>query len=273
MKKRLSIMISAMLILALATSYSFATSDSTTESFEIDSIHDLNKAILEADQDNRITKIEENEILNNTEPSVLESYVETVDNVAADLLESAEPVREKYYAADDKTVTVYKVEVDPLSTVELVLTDAEDLSFKDTALNKAKSLFVDECYAATNGETLWKAYGNRYFTAEYSRSIGSGKVVMRTENHYNLSSTGITERYGNTRVQSITGNATVSSIKNSIQQKTATKAGNSNVRMLTQYNVNTKSSSYTFQERTQIDYLAKDTKNKKIKVKHSWKKI
>ena len=49
---------------------------------------------------------------------------------------------------------------------------------------------------ATNGETLWKEYGNRYFTAKASVAVSSGNASVSLENHYILSKNGIDENYG-----------------------------------------------------------------------------
>ena len=46
---------------------------------------------------------------------------------------------------------------------------------------------------ATSGETLWKGYGNRYFTAKVTIVTTAGSVSISLENHYILSKNGIDE--------------------------------------------------------------------------------
>ena len=44
--------------------------------------------------------------------------------------------------------------------------------------------------------TIYKNYGNRYFTSTYTFAYPSGWVKIITENHYNISDSGLKARYG-----------------------------------------------------------------------------
>ena len=85
---------------------------------------------------------------------------------------------------------------------------------------------------ATSGETLWKGYGNRYFTAKASVAMPSGSASVSLENHYVLSKNGIDENYGVQSSNVSTGSgATITAMGVTITDASARTVGASDVNM------------------------------------------
>lgn len=286
-KKLVTFAISLSMILTLSVSYCFAdsiessvnTNSEKMVEHEIDSKQLLDEAISEANKDNKITRYEGQNILDDMEPDILTEYIKEVDDAAADYFENAEPVEKKYDAENDKSTITYRVDIDPLSSVELTLTDCEESSIVDMVGKNIKNLFVDECYAATNGDTLWKNYGKRYYTAKYTRSIGPGAATICTENHYTISKSKITERPAVTwlhSMSSITGDISSSGYS---YYAAATKAGATTgirARVTFKYRASgaaiSTTSYYTLYENLKIKFVKDNPAKKQMKVKYTWNK-
>ncbi len=207
----------------------------------------------------------------------MEDYIEKIDDVVSEEVENGN-FDESYYDPEyDKSMEKYEIDIDSLTHVELELVDQEEQSPVDMIASNIKSTVLPSVYAASNGEVMWKKYGNRYFTAKYTRWIGPGYCTLKTENHYNVSSSGITERSADSWVDISVGSFTsVSKPTNKITKKTATSV-NSYAHCKTTLSVKFECKGqvvqYDLRERTGIKYLQKDSKNKKIKVKHYWKSL
>lgn len=97
------------------------------------------------------------------------------------------------------------------------------------------------------------------------------------ENHYKLSKNGIDERYGISDSACMSVNGTIDEKEPQITDKTARTPGESDVNMQCKYRWTTTypapslSGSGNYIMKTTIKYVAINKKDKKIKVKHSWK--
>ena len=101
-------------------------------------------------------------------------------------------------------------------------------------VSSVADVLLPSCYAASNGETLWKKYGNRYFTAKKSVLNGIGGAVIKLENHYKVSGKGLDERYGDSYVSenfSIGIEGSISAGNIVISDKTARTPGKSDINM------------------------------------------
>ena len=247
------------------------------EACEISSLQELEQEIEKADEDNKISKSEAHNILSETDPAVMEEYIKEIDNMLSEEIENNEPDETYYNPGCDKTTEIYNLKIDGLTSVELEIVDQEEQAPVCRIASKIRDVVIPSAFAASNGEKLWKEYGNRYFTAKYTRCIGPGYCTMRTENHYKVSSSGITERYGDSWIADSTALfTTVSGPTDIITKKTATSV-NAYAHMKTTLRVtmivNGVVRTYDLRERTGIQYLAKDSANKRIKVKHYWKSL
>ena len=150
--------------------------------------------------------------------------------------------------------------------------DAEEAS---SALARIGESLFEQVYAATNGETLWKSYGKRYFTAKSTRPTGIGACWISLENHYRLSKNGIDERYGVSDSKSLSANATIDEKEPQITDWSAHKPGKSDVNMQCKYRWEVDypgvGGSGNYIMYTTIKYVDIDKSKEKVKVKHSWK--
>ena len=248
------------------------------KTYDINSLEKLNETI-EAFEGNKISKTNSEHIIEETSPDVLIEYMDEIDNVAIDYFEKAEPVEKTYDDENDCSIIVYRVQVDPLSSVELVLMDQEESSALNKIGKSIKNIFVDECYAATNGDTMWKKYGKRYYTAKYTRCIGPGYATVCTENHYSISKNGIHERSANSwldSMTSLTGEITETGYSVFPDAKKAGETTKIRARITFKYTASVEGiahNSYaTIYENLKIKYIKNDSQNKKMKVKYSWSK-
>ena len=129
---------------------------------------------------------------------------------------------------------------------------------------------------ATNGETLWKAYGARYFTAKATVTVGLWQGSLSLENHYTLSEEGIDERYGVANYSS-NGSSVYTSIESGqpvITDSSARTVGASDVNMYVDFVItdNNADSILTKSVRlsTTVGYVAHNYTTEQIQVKHSW---
>ena len=132
---------------------------------------------------------------------------------------------------------------------------------------------------ATNGETLWKAYGNRYFTAKATVTTNAGSISLSLENHYTLSEDGIDERYGTadfeTTSVSLKGSVEVEGVY--ITDSSARTVGASDVNMYAAFNITSSAgdagaTTKVVKLSTTVGYVDHNYDTGQIKVKHSWEK-
>ncbi len=146
------------------------------------------------------------------------------------------------------------------------------LTYMSTGLNSAIQPM------ATDGETVWKYYGYRYFTAKATVITDAGSISLSLANHYTLSEDGIDERYGTADCSisgggSIGGTVEVKGVY--ITDSSARTVGSSDVDMYAAYNVMAVSggigtTTRTVKLFTTIEYVDHDYDTERIKVKQSW---
>ena len=270
-KARISLMFVVMLIL-------FTCTACATTSYEVDSVSGLKKEIKEAYRDGKMSKSEQNAITEDTDPVVLKKFFEEKMERADEAIADADIDVDKVLSQDaDGEKGKVELDLGDYSKVVVEFEDKEDKTLADSVAD----MLVPSSYAATNGETMWKKYGNRYFTAKKSVLSGIGGAAIKLENHYKVSSKGLDERYGDPYVSfnfsaGITGNITAGNPI--ISDKTARTPGKSDINMYArfpyQYTSNIGgvgvTSGGTFKLSTTVKYVAKNASEKKIKVKHSW---
>lgn len=157
----------------------------------------------------------------------------------------------------------------------LEVTDKEDLNLSQTIAKNVKSWINPTVYAKSSKVT--KKYGNRYFTASFNVVCGIGGAKIVLENHYKLSSSGITERYGVSSCSSVSLGGTISHGDPVITDKTATTPGKSDTNMHCQYEVNGSAGgvwnySKTFTLNTRLIYNSINKSAKTITLTHEWTK-
>lgn len=129
-----------------------------------------------------------------------------------------------------------------------------------------------------NGETVWKDYGNRYFTAKAAVTTTAGSAWVSLENHYTLSANGIDERYGNANAEGISKGERIVEIDPIgvyITDRSARTEGSSDVNMYAEYCVKSLFAGQPQIEKsvkleTAVGYVSHNKTTKQIQVKHSW---
>lgn len=129
---------------------------------------------------------------------------------------------------------------------------------------------------ATNGETLWKEYGNRYFTAKATAITSVSDAYIYLENHYILSKNGIDENYGVQKNSTNTDkNVVITPMGVTITDASARTVGASDVNMYGKYKIRYSTSTMGMREltaklETTVGYVDHNYTTNQIKVKHSW---
>lgn len=246
---------------------------SSEDEFKINSLKEFKQETKEELQEGVFTKAEEKEVIKNTNPEVMIDLVEEKMDKADEMLSDSEFDISKEMKLNSEGIETCSVKFDVGNNcmVEYEFTDGKD----ENGLDAIQNMLFEPCYAATNGETLWKSYGNRYFTAKKKVWYGVvGLGVLYLENHYKLSSNGIDERYGESYVGGIGYGAKISEKKPVITDSSARTPGSSDVNMYCKYNysygaggVNAQGA---FSINTTIKYVKKNATKKQIQVKHIW---
>lgn len=173
--------------------------------------------------------------------------------------------------------TEYCRQVYALKSGDELIMEFTDCKEDETALSPMQRIPA-VMPTATNGETVWKDYGNRYFTAKATVTTTAGSGWVSLENHYTLSTNGIDERYGVADCDGAVGSTSRLSIDTLgvyITDSAARTVGTSDVNMYAEYYVKSLFANHGTLEKkvqleTKIGYTAHNKTTKQIQVKHSW---
>lgn len=242
---------------------------------EINTVEQLKEAINNTyENDGKMTKAEAKTVIEEASPNVLIDFFEEKMNDADIAIENADIDVDQIINDGANGCGKVIMDIGDHSEVILEFEDKDD----PTVIESIKNTLITPAYAATNGETMWKSYGNRYFTAKKTVLSGIGGAVIKLENHYKVSANGLDERYGDAYVEfsfsaGITGN--ISANNPVISDSSARTPGKSNINMYARYPYHfdgqgIAASGGTYKMTTAVDYLKKDSTNKRIQVKHRW---
>ena len=272
-KKSVLMLLSAALIVSMLPTSAFASKNSAYQINSLDSLKaELKKTVQKVDY----CEVQES-LVEKTNPIVINEFVEEKTLIAQEKLKDIDP--DNLMKQDEDGVFRGQTEID-LGDGCSALVEFED-GIDDAATLQEDSPVKASVSRAVNGETMWKDYGNRYFTASTSILSGIGTCKISLENHYTLSANGIDERYGDAYESAgfnvgITG--TVGHGDVIISDASARTPGASEVNMYVRFSWqydgqgiataqgNTKLS-------TTVGCVDIDKTKKQIKVKHSWSSI
>lgn len=209
-------------------------------------------------------------IINQTEKETLKESA-TEEAIAAlieeklEVFESMMEDSDHLQLAMGEEEAVYTYDLGDGCSVIIKLSDKEENS---TSVNSNQ---VSE-RATSGSNTLWKGYGDRYFTASATVDFVLGTARMDLENHYTLSSKGIDERYGTPFCSASHIKTSVTSADPVISDSTARTVGESDVDMYCNYTVKAGSNAAVkYKLSTTVGFVAINKTEEKIKVKQSWK--
>lgn len=120
---------------------------------------------------------------------------------------------------------------------------------------------------ATNGETMWKDYGKRYFTATATVTVESISCKITLENHYTLSASGVDENYG--VPTAIVPADMLSDIYGPYTLAKSAREKGAEVSMYANYMIKGDTTS-AIMLTTAVQYVDHNISTGQIKVKHSW---
>lgn len=157
------------------------------------------------------------------------------------------------------------------TTKEKIFNLGDNSKLKITLIDESEDESLIDLTASTpGGETLWKDYGNRKFTSHYEVWIGPLYYDLYLVNHYKLSASGITERYGESYMDvsgAASGRASNVNISKSSAGIGETVSMNC-VFTLTQ--TTTAQYSKVFKMYNKVKCSSIDTVDKQVKVVQSW---
>lgn len=108
-----------------------------------------------------------------------------------------------------------------------------------------------------------------------SHKTGIGAADVALENHYKVSSKGLDERWGDSYVtHSLSNGGKITAQNPIISDSSARTEGKSDINIYARYPWSFKagfSAQGTWKLTTAVKYVRKDAKNKRIRVRHSWK--
>lgn len=243
----------------------FAASDKAGR-YEIESVEKMKAELNNLDEDGKDSAKEREMVFEKAKPEVVEAFVQEKQEKAMEELNKLDLDEIMEDSGNGAFAGSKTIDIGDGCKVIVELEEGED----EGLVENIKDLIFEPAYAATNGEVMWKDYGNRYFTAKVTTLLGAGTCTLSLENHYSLSSKGITERYGVSDVLAISATTKITAGDPVITDATATTPGSSDVNMYCKYLYESTLSSGNFRINTTVGYVAKDATNKKIKVKHSW---
>lgn len=268
MKKIVTAVLSMVLIMSM-TSAAFAAQDNIN--YAINSVEDVSKSVKSLSADGTLSQTDKSFIFKNAAPEAVEAYItgkiEESLKLAKELSGTVEFEKVKSGKAYERQI--FELPNGCTLTMEFEEgIDAGTDDYKYITSSVVKPM-------ASNGETMWKDYGNRYFTAKATVNVGLGAGSVSLENHYILSAQGIDENYGVTNA--FEPNTTCSIIEQGtmITDRSARTIGSSDVNMYADFKVIYKAGGVTTTEKsvrlsTSVGYVDHNISAKQIKVKHSW---
>lgn len=257
-------LLALIVMIASMPAMTFASADVNTQEPEICSVEEFKTELNRFNADGRLSTAEKNYLMQNTEEEVVCDFVGEKLDDAVDFLNDASK-NDHLMALEDGQE--YKCETYDLGDGCQLIVELED---------RAEDVTGNMNVRATSGSnTLWKGYGNRYFTASAKVAFSLGSATLKLRNHYTLSSKGIDERYGVESFIVGTVDGTISATEPVVTDATARTVGASDVNMECKFTLKY-SDEYGYSMKKQyvmeskVGFVDIDKAGEQVKVKQSW---
>lgn len=258
MNKKIVVMIFVMILMMMIPGIVFA--DSTGES-SIKSAAQLKEAVNKGFEDGSLSESEKQQIIIHSSEGAIETLLLQKIDLAVDVLNRRELMSEREDMGNGIRATSYSYDLGDHCELVVELHDQEE---------GKKTLSVGK-RATSGSNTLWKGYGNRYFTAIVSVKCNVATVNFQLENHYTLSSLGIDERYGVAFASCTVGNGILGKEKPVITDGSARTVGESDVNMYCIFSCKSGTvGTNRYKLNTTVKYIDHDKMQEKIKVGQQW---
>lgn len=258
--KRISIMLSLVMILSLILPcYGFAE----TSAEPICSVEELKEEVNRLSDDGTLSDTERRYLEENTDEAIVAEFLSEKMDEAVDLIND-ESVDNEVTSLENGDE--YKKEIYDLGDGCQLIVELEDRADgKDNTVSSR----------ASGSNTLWKGYGNRYFTASATVIFSLGDATLRLRNYYTLSSKGIDERKGEAGYAFSTDDGNISVTEPVITDSTARTVGESDVNMYCNFTLNySEEDGYPIKKKykmkSNVGFVDIDKTAEKVKVKQSW---
>lgn len=147
--------------------------------------------------------------------------------------------------------------------INVICKDEAEISSIKYLSNTISSLFTINALAGEKKNTVTKNFGDRMYSVSFVIYIGGGTANVELENHYKLSSNGITERYGASSSSAVGIGVNITEHEPVITDRYATIPGRSNTNMYCKYSYSSSISSVNLNgERTINSILTYKSINK-----------
>ena len=270
MKKIVTAVLSMVLIMA-TTSAAFAVQDNIN--YAINSVEDVSKSVKSLSADGTLYQTDKSFIFKNAAPEAVEAYITGIIEESLKLAKELSGTVEFEKVKSGKAYERQIFELPNGCTLTMEFEEGIDAG-TDDYMHITSSVIKP---MASNGETMWKDYGNRYFTAKATVNVGLGAGSVSLENHYILSAQGIDENYG-VAIANPSGAIPYGTIEANgyvVTDASARTVGASDVNMygrfkITKYGGSVGDIVTEAKLSTSVGYVDHNTSAKQIKVKHSW---
>lgn len=279
--KRKVIAICLMLIVVLGMSLNvFAESNDygSKNSYDINTLKELKNELNKLNSQEVVTNNQREQIFKNVDPEVVEAFVEEKSTKAVELLSAVEP--DEVMKLQKNGVYFGRKEVNLGDGAKAIVEfeDGEEKGF----VEKFASVFIEPVYAAENGETKWKGYGGRYFTAKVTTMLGAGYCDMILETHYKLSDKGIDANKEATVADArcLSASSSISEDEPVWTDEVARKIGASDINVYCKYRwtakIQLKDGSWqigngNYRINATVGFVDINKSSHLVKVKHSWR--
>ena len=258
MKKKLfGTILTLSLILGLASASVFAESQSS----DIRSVGQL-----KAELSGNLTKAEQAQVVERTDDAVVDEFLLEKLDEAVTVLNDQEAYADMKALPDGSAYDVQTYDLGDGCILTVELRDAEEGAIVN---------IPGVSPMTTTQPDQWKDYGNRYFTAKASATIGNVTASMSLEHHYTLSADGIEAKRGVADADWTKSGGRYTNTTPSISDRYAKTVGASDVNIDCTYTFTSVSSSgktttVKYNLDTAVGYVDINKTAKKIKVRHSW---
>lgn len=264
MKKMAVALMGALMITSSIPGTVYANETYADTSSSIDTLKVFKAEVAIANADGELSASEKVYLEENSEDAVIEEFITEKMDLAVDILNDSENEGAVYHLEEGQA---YKKEVYDLGDSCQLIVELEDRSEDDEELVSR---------ATSGSNTLWKEYGNRYFTASATVNFSLGYATMKLRNHYTLSAKGIDERYGTPEYVYYVDDGAMSVTKAKITDSTARTVGASDVNMECEFTFHYPAEDgYTVEKEylmeSTVGFVDIDKSAEKVKVKQSWK--
>lgn len=242
MKKRIIALLS---VAALAVGMFSTIASAAPATDTIKTRDELIAELKEINSDGKVTTREQQKLVKDTDEKVLSSFMSEKWDDAFDILENEEIRVDLVEKNDGSLYGERRIDLGDECYIEIIIEDKEDVNIVQKSAAAINSAFVKEAMAGrTQSSQVTKSYGDRYYSTMFRIYIGGGGAKINLINHYNLSASGIKERYGKSSCSGVGVGIAISESEPVITDSVATQPGKSDTNMYCKYHYSTSLNSW-----------------------------